>query len=92
VVDAAPPGVEAAAKGGFGLIVAVTRNEPGSPTALTEPTGVTAATGRGADGQDGVDGVDGQDGVAELARRGAQVVVEDLGELTVRGRVLPLRA
>lgn len=58
VVDAALPGIEAGGKGGFGLVVAVTR-----------------------DGS-----------AAELSEHGAHVVVSDLGELAVRGRVLPLRA
>ncbi|MEU5865189.1 MULTISPECIES: HAD family hydrolase [unclassified Nonomuraea] len=60
VVDAALPGVEAGAKGGFGLVVAVTRDGPGDAAALTG--------------------------------HGAHVVVPELGELGVRGRVLPLRA
>ncbi|MFB4291911.1 HAD family hydrolase [Nonomuraea sp. ATR24] len=53
VVEAALPGIEAARRGGFGLVVAVDRDGPG------------------------------------LARD-VDVVVDDLGELTVRGRVLPL--
>ncbi|MGW2222988.1 HAD family hydrolase [Nonomuraea sp. NPDC001684] len=60
VVDAALPGVQAGGKGGFGLVVAVTRDGPGD--------------------------------AAALAGHGAHVVVPDLGELGVRGRVLPLRA
>ncbi|GGT22990.1 HAD family hydrolase [Nonomuraea spiralis] len=60
VVDAALPGVQAGGKGGFGLVVAVTRDDP--------------------------------DDAAALAGHGAHVVVPDLGELSVRGRVLPLRA
>jgi HAD superfamily hydrolase (TIGR01509 family) len=60
VVDAALPGVEAGGKGGFGLVVAVTRDGPG--------------------------------GAAELREHGAHVVVSDLGDLSVRGRVLPVRA
>ncbi|MEV4224223.1 HAD family hydrolase [Nonomuraea sp. NPDC049725] len=53
VVEAALPGIEAARRGGFGLVVAVDRDDSG------------------------------------LARD-VDAVVADLGELTVRGRVLPL--
>jgi HAD superfamily hydrolase (TIGR01509 family) len=58
VVDAALPGVEAAGKGGFGLVVGVVR-EGGA--------------------------------AGELRAHGAGVVVPDLGEIEVRGRVLPFR-
>ncbi|MFG1710120.1 HAD family hydrolase [Nonomuraea sp. M3C6] len=54
VVESTLPGIEAARKGGFGLVVAVARD--GLPT------------------------------------QGADVVVADLGELSVRKRVLPLRS
>ncbi|NUW45608.1 HAD family hydrolase [Nonomuraea rhodomycinica] len=63
VVAAALPGVEAARKAGFGLVVAVGRPELGDER----------ADERG----------------EELREHGADVVVADLGELTVRGRVLP---
>ncbi|GAA2314620.1 hypothetical protein GCM10010149_77690 [Nonomuraea roseoviolacea subsp. roseoviolacea] len=63
VVGAALPGVEAARKAGFGLVVAVGRPELGDERA----------------GERG----------EELREHGADVVVADLGELTVRGRVLP---
>ncbi|MGN9842810.1 HAD family hydrolase [Nonomuraea sp. H19] len=55
VADSALPGIEAARKGGFGLLVAVA----------------------------------GDGGAAELRAHGAQVVVAGLGEIEVRGKVLP---
>ncbi|MFC4111371.1 HAD family hydrolase [Nonomuraea zeae] len=55
VVEAALPGIEAAGKGGFGLVIAATR----------------------------------EGDAAELHAHGAHIVVADVGELEVRGKVLP---
>ncbi|MFI6789026.1 HAD family hydrolase [Nonomuraea sp. NPDC050383] len=71
VAEAALPGVEAARKAGFGLVVAVGRPDAQGAAGHTDPERAAAY------------------GV-ELREHGADVVVADLGELTVRGRVLPL--
>ncbi|NRQ32014.1 HAD hydrolase-like protein [Nonomuraea sp. NN258] len=68
LVEAALPGIEAARKGGFGLVIAVHRPDGFGETAGPEPAG----------------------GAAELSEHGADLVLSDLGELSVRGRVLPL--
>ncbi|MGN9787552.1 HAD family hydrolase [Nonomuraea sp. ZG12] len=77
VVEAALPGIEAGRKGGFGQVIAVDRD--GRTTNLGD-------LGPGL-GDHATDLGDLRAGLGDL---GADLVVSDLGELTVHGRVLPV--
>ncbi|WP_043621981.1 HAD family hydrolase [Nonomuraea candida] len=87
VVVSALPGIEAGMKGGFGAVVTVRAGRADPDDA--GPGDV--APGDAGPGDAGPGGLD-EDGVGAGAAPGpgAHAVVSDLGELGVRGRVLPL--
>jgi beta-phosphoglucomutase-like phosphatase (HAD superfamily) len=84
VVEAALPGIEAGRKGGFGQVIAVDRD--GRTTNLGDLGAKPGDLGPGL-GDHAADLGDLRAGLGDL---GADLVVSDLGELIVHGKVLPV--